>query len=669
MYENLPRILIVDDLFGRCLPNGMNEDRDNLCASFLLQDVTNEWQGKRATPRQKIKSPIAEAVFIRGQTPVCASNGEVVANDLEGTLRFIRDGWYGSGLRQKRWSLVLLDLCFYTGKVTGKLHSSVSGLSGVNAELGMPEGNADDIVPSQFFGIKLLKAIHIAFPDLPVVILSSQERDKVSQQYSASGAMAFLCRTSPNGEELLRTYLDRHGLMPEPYGAIVGCSLPLLKALRAARRTAYNDQRENILIRGERGVGKDEFARFIHRAHPMRASMSLIAVNSAVLTSELFQSELFGIEKGRATGVSRHDGAAFRANGGDLFFDEIKDMIPRAQAGILRFLEDGGFTPTGSEKLIESDVRVISATNADLEALAASGHFRDDLLDRLKRGGSLVLPPLRERKDDIPLLAQAFVRQAEATKKSEGFHRQFSEEALLCLANDDWPGNIRVLRDVLQKVVKDNDVEHIYPAQIEKAKKDLGIDQSPIIQVSIPALPPTPVPEVVPHIVATVRTTVVSRAPLPLVIPAPPASSVVDATIEQGGQAHFPKQPESLAELIATINSFKFDLSNPDVLYNQLGTIDEAAAKLVVGYILASLLITKDHTSGEPEITRAMQFVRGTKKLKTSTAYDMIKRLMKRNAGVLESALNEPLLKKALEQAKTNRPTNPRKRKDSNSDD
>jgi DNA-binding NtrC family response regulator len=664
MSVDLPRVLIIDDLFGRHLPNGTNEDRDNLCASFMLRDATGEiLPGRKTVSRQKIKSPIAEAVFIRGQTPDCPGNGDEVRNDLEGTLQVVNQLWAGSERGFKRLSLLLLDLCFYTGVVTGKISSAVGGSGCNKAEPGMPEGRAEDIAPKEFFGLKLLKAIHSLHPDLPIVILSSQDRDKVSQEYSAHGALGFLPRTAPDGDEQLRTFLDRHGLLPEPHGLIVGRSLPLMKALRAVRRTAYNDSRDNILIRGERGVGKEEFARYIHRVHPTRARKDIISVNSAVLTTGLYSSELFGIEKRKATGVDKHEGAAVRAHQGDLFFDEVKDMIPEAQAALLRFLEEGTFTPTGAKEEREVDVRVISATNADLDLYAATSRFREDLLDRLRRGGTIFLPPLRDRKEDIPLLAFSFLRKAEESLSSSSvvgklkpLTRQFSDEALSLLMADEWPGNIRVLRDVITKVVKDNDVEFVFPAQIEKARQDLGLDRS---VVTVPATTERAAPE---------------HANTPsFTIEEPKRSTNSAASDRVAGDdpkvmaTVSMKQPETLAELIAAMRDFEFDLSDPDLLYNQLDKLDEAAAKLVVGYLLASLRMHKDHATGEPEITKAMQFLTGNRKLSTSAAYDAIKRLMKRNSNVLEAAMHEPLLKKAYDQAEANRPTN--RKKMSNSTD
>ncbi len=654
MSESLPRILIVDDLFGRVAPDGINKDRENLCGSFLLKDVTNP---KLHASRQKIRKPIADVIFCRGQKPAPAKPNDFVENDLPGTMDFIRQGWIGSGPKFKRWSLVLLDLCFYTGKVTGELSSAVAGETGKRAEPGMPEGRAEDIVPSKFFGLDLLRAIHAEFPDLPVVILSSQERGKVSQEFSAHGAKAFLPRSNDaDGYELLQTYLDRHGLMEDPHGLIVGRSLPLLKALRAARLTAYTKERENILIRGERGVGKEEFARFIHRTHPSRAKKELVPINSAVLTSELFQSELFGIEKRKATGVDAHKGAAFRANGGDLFFDEIKDMIPQAQAGVLRFLEDGGYTPTGSKKLIESDVRVISATNADLESLAASGHFRDDLLDRLRGGASIVLPPLRERKEDIPLLARAFLIQTQAKVESGEVTllRQFSNEAMACLIADDWPGNVRVLRDVINRVVRDNDVEYIYPAQIEKAKEDLGIAQSPAVSVVVPsAISQQHDGEIAVRLPVSDR--LASNDDL-AISPKTPLTPDGNITLPNS------KEVTSLEDLVSIIRDFDFDLADRDGLRGKLDELDETAAGLVAKYLLAGLQITKDPVNGDLGITKAIQFVTG-KKIATSSAADTIKRLLKRHPMARAVALEDPILKQAFDQAEKLRPTKSAKKK------
>ena len=516
---------------------------------------------------------------------------------------------------------------------------AVAGPTARQAQTGMPEGRPQDVLESEFFGLTLLKAIHSEFPDLPVVILSSQTREKVSQFYSEYGALAFLPRTNGgNGDTLLSHYLDRHGLMPDPHGLIIGNSFPLLKALRAARRTAYREDRDNILIRGERGVGKEEFAQFIHRAHPSRSKEKLVSVNSAVLTSDLFQSELFGIDKNFATGVDQRDGAALIANNGDLFLDEIKDMIPQAQAGVLRFLEAGNFTPMGSKASVSSNVRVISATNADLETLAATGRFREDLLDRLRRGGKIVLPPLRQRKEDIPLLARAFVRQLEARQSSAArgasvANRVFSDEAMEWLIDENWPGNVRQLRDVIQKVVLDNDVEFIFPSQLEKACESLGVarqrkssvegdfQNAPLPYSKLPASPPSAVESKIP-------------------------SSVDDSAA-----------PKSLDELISAINQFKFDNTQPETLRGKLDPLEEATAMLVIRFLESSLAINKDKVNDEVVPTAAARFLTAKTISGTAGAYDLIKRIIKRNKNVREEALKNPVLKLVFQKAEAGRAT------------
>ena len=636
---------MIDDLFGRQLGNGVNKDRDNLCASFLLKDVTDQ----EKPSRQKIRKPIAEAVFCRGQQPACAGVGDTVENDFRGTLEVIRSGW--NEKNTDRWSLLLLDLCFYTGRVTGTLSPAVAGTDGKVAQPGMPEGRAEDIVESQFFGLTLLREIQTEFPDLPVVILSSQNRDKVSQQYSEFGALAFLPRSGEgSGDAILKQYISRHGLMPDPHGLIVGQSLPLLKALRSARRTAYVQKRENILIRGERGVGKEEFSKFIHRVHPTRAKQSLVSVNSAVLTSELFQSELFGILKGAASMVAGSSGLIRSADKGDLFFDEVKDMVPQAQAGLLRFLEAGEIRTVGSASTTSVDVRVISATNADLETLAAGGSFREDLLDRLRRGGKIVLPPLRQRKEDIPLLAKAFLNQAETARREAANDlgvpkRSFTDEAIAWLQHKDWPGNVRQLHAVIFKAVGDSDVEFIFPQQLEKACLSLGIGvpDSSTATISRSQSPSSP------------QRYVVQKDEIQ------PQANKLQDILENEVQAEFPhtdhSPPRSPDQLVDLIRDFEFDISNSELLKGKYEAIDEASSMLIVKLLEAALIITKDKVKDEFVPTAAAKFLTTQKISGTSKAYDLIKRLIKRNKKVQEKALENPILRSVFEKAEANRPT------------
>jgi hypothetical protein len=180
----LPRILIIDDLYGRVVSSGANHDREQLCGRFLLRDVTRDPSGKES--RAMVRKPVAEAVFFRGQKPECATVGDHVENDLDGCLRKAREGWNGLPATGKApWSLVLLDLCFYTGPVTEESNRE---------DRGMPEGRPDDGNSSRYFGLTILQALRREFPDLPVVMFSSKPRGDVSYLIDREGARAFLPR-------------------------------------------------------------------------------------------------------------------------------------------------------------------------------------------------------------------------------------------------------------------------------------------------------------------------------------------------------------------------------------------------------------------------------------------------------------------------------------------
>jgi len=445
--------LIIDDLFGRTHGDRRNEERANLCGQYLLLDVTGD-ERERGEP-QKIVEPTAEAVFYRGQRPLASVEGDTVENDLSGVLEVVRRGWSEVPPGQPRWAMVLLDLCFYTGLVTKASHRSAAG---------MPEGRDGDDDPERYFGLRILGALREEFPDLPVVILSSKSRSEVSRDIAYLGALAFLPRDQENSPDLLRDYLWTHGLLHDEAGVQVGTSTGFLLALRSARRAVST--RRNVLLRGERGTGKELLARYIHRETANGGDSPFIVVNSAVLTPELFASELFGIERGVATGVEQRLGLIQAAAGGDLFLDEISDMAAQVQAGILRTIEDRQFTPIGARMPRLVNVRFLTASNADLGALVSEGAFRHDLLDRLLEGGSVLLPPLRERKEDIPLLAEKFLREAEAGHP-RAMRRTIDPEALDELLRYDWPGNIRELRSCLFGAVTNYpDVEHLVPVHL-----------------------------------------------------------------------------------------------------------------------------------------------------------------------------------------------------------
>jgi DNA-binding NtrC family response regulator len=281
---------------------------------------------------------------------------------------------------------------------------------------------------------------------------------------SPRGALAFLPRGDVGSRDLLKQYLWRHGLITDETERIVGTSVPLLAALRAARLARTNER--HVLLRGERGTGKELFARYVHSAE-RPDSRPFVVVDSGTLTPELFASELFGHVRGAFTGAERDRvGRIAEANGGDLFLDEIGNMPAGVQRGLLRVIERRELTRVGSTTPQQVDVRMISATNRDIERAAhQDGEFIPDLLDRLKEGGTVSLPPLRDRREDIPALVALFVRDAEA--QFGAMKRLIEHEAIALLQAYDWPGNIRELRNVVFDAVnRHRDIEHLDAAHI-----------------------------------------------------------------------------------------------------------------------------------------------------------------------------------------------------------
>lgn len=588
----LPRVLIIDDLFGRTHSGRRNEERANLCGQYLLEDVTSDERCKGGT--LKIKQPVAQATFFRGQNPVCSTVGDTVENDLEATLAVIRDGWSEPRSENPCWSMVLLDLCFYTGPVTKQSDRRASG---------MPEGREVDNHPKHYFGLEILEAIHNEFPDLPVVIMSSMPRKSVSREFSSKGALGFLPREDAHSADLLKDMLWRHGLIQDDTGEIVGCSRSLLLALRSARRAA--SARRNVLIRGERGVGKELLARYIGRHGSKTASAPFLVVNSAVLSPTLFASELFGIERRVATGVEGREGLIPSASGGDLFFDEIRDMSLEAQAGILRVLEDRRVTPVGAKKSVPVDVRFLSATNVDVEELAAAGHFRPDLLDRLREGGTVHIPPLRERREDIPLLVEKLVREAES-KNSVAIRRDIDPKALEKLRAHDWPGNVRELRSCIFEAVNNNpDVEHLVTAHIRWAgpRSMVGTSQ--------------------------------------LVAAATQPSQSVDALLQY--LVNLPADKWGATELAGKLPEVR-------AAYGQL------LARMVKAAIIATRRPTLDDPEGKVLIHPAMKLLTGDRTLTASKAADLLKRLLKEEANTQHTSLDDPILREAHEIAHRLRP-------------
>jgi two-component system nitrogen regulation response regulator NtrX len=229
---------------------------------------------------------------------------------------------------------------------------------------------------------------------------------------------------------------------------IVGDSIPL-KALRQ-QIGLMAPTNGRVLIYGESGTGKELVAHAIH-AHSPRKDGMFVEVNCAAIPEDLIGSELFGHRKGSfPAATSDKDGKFQKANGGTLFLDEVGDMSLKTQSKVLRTLDEQRFTPVGGDETITVDVRVIAATNKDLEEEISKGNFREDLFYRLNVIPFYV-PPLRERKEDIPMLARYFLREFSATYGRRP--REITDDAIDALMRYSWPGNVRELRNVMERIV------------------------------------------------------------------------------------------------------------------------------------------------------------------------------------------------------------------------
>ena len=248
--------------------------------------------------------------------------------------------------------------------------------------------------------------------------------------------------------ELENEYLHEEVRELQTFGNVIGKSLSLQHILKQIEMVAPTDA--NVLITGESGTGKELIVHEIHKRSP-RAARPLIRVNCASIPRELYESEFFGHVKGAFTGAVKDRVGRFAlANGGTLFLDEVGEIPLDLQSKLLRVLQEGTFERVGDEKTIQSDVRVIGATNRHLKNEVETGKFREDLFYRLNVF-PIVMPPLRERKEDIPALAAHFLKLAQEKFNRTGI--KLSKANLIMLQNYAWPGNVRELQNVIERAV------------------------------------------------------------------------------------------------------------------------------------------------------------------------------------------------------------------------
>ncbi|MCY2235202.1 two-component system response regulator GlrR [Klebsiella pneumoniae] len=325
-----------------------------------------------------------------------------------------------------------------------------------------------DLRMDEMDGLQLFSEIQKGHPGMPVIILTAHGSIPDAVAATQQGVFSFL--TKPVDKDALYKAIDealeqRSPATDEAWRqAIVTRSPLMLRLLEQAGMVAQSDV--SVLINGQSGTGKEIVAQAIHNASP-RHDKPFVAINCGALPEQLLESELFGHTRGAFTGaVSNREGLFQAAEGGTLFLDEIGDMPVALQVKLLRVLQERKVRPLGSNRDIEINVRIISATHRDLPKAMARGEFREDLFYRLNVV-NLKIPPLSERTEDIPLLANHLLRQS--ADRHKPFVRAFSSDAMKRLMAAKWPGNVRQLVNVIEQCVALTSSPVIGDALVEQA--------------------------------------------------------------------------------------------------------------------------------------------------------------------------------------------------------
>lgn len=357
--------------------------------------------------------------------------------------------WIVDDDRSIRW---VLEKALDKAGITTRSFSSAGPLL-QELDSRLPCAIVTDIRMPGLDGLALLKRIQGEFPGLPVIVMTAHSDLESAVSAFHGGAFEYLPKPFDIDEAVDRVrraleqaktlHLEREPLQAqEATPEIIGAAPAMQEVFRAIARLARSHI--TVLINGESGTGKELVAKALHR-HSPRQGQPFIALNMAAIPRDLLESELFGHERGAFTGAqARRAGRFEQADGGTLFLDEIGDMPAELQTRLLRVLADGEFFPIGAHSPSRVDVRIIAATHQNLDALVAEGRFREDLYHRLNVI-KIHLPPLRERRADIPLLLRHFLKEASDEIRAET--KILKPEVEAFLAQLDWPGNVRQLEN------------------------------------------------------------------------------------------------------------------------------------------------------------------------------------------------------------------------------
>lgn len=348
-----------------------------------------------------------------------------------------------------------------------------------------------DIILPDMDGLRVLEKLKQTLPEQIVIMITATKTVKTAVEAMKLGAYDYV--TKPFDVDELRLIINRalstRALREENqrlwmevdrnfgFENIVGKSKEMKEIFKVVRQVA--DTRSTVLIMGESGTGKELIARAIHY-HSPRKNHPFVTINCAAIPETLIESELFGHEKGAFTNAIEKKLGRFEvAHQGTLFLDEIGELSMMTQAKILRFLEEREFNRVGGSKTIKVDVRLITATNKDLPQFVKKGQFREDLYYRINVV-PILLPPLRERKEDIPLLIDHFIKKFNEENRKDV--KGVSQEAMELLINYEWPGNVRELENLIERIIALTPNEYIkaneLPLPVVNQSKMNGLKES-----------------------------------------------------------------------------------------------------------------------------------------------------------------------------------------------
>ncbi len=377
-----------------------------------------------------------------------------------------------------------------------QVKQAASGKEGLEL---IEEGGIDlvitDLRMDGISGQEVVRQVTTKFPGIPIIVLTGHGSIDDATEAIKAGAFDFLTKPldldhlnivvknalrgkelAQQNKELKEKLLNQNNSME-----MIGKSSELNKVKIMISKAAPT--KANVLITGESGVGKELVANAIHKQSP-RADKPFIIVHCAALSESLLESELFGFEKGAFTGAeAQHKGRFELANGGTIFLDEIGEINPSTQVKLLRVLQEKKFERVGGEQTISVDVRVVAATNRNLEEEVKAGKFREDLYYRLNVV-RIEMPPLRERKDDLPLLMHAFLR--EFNIENEKNIKGFDNRAKASLIKYNWPGNIRELKNCIESAVVMCTGEEIKLEDLPSSIRANSEEKSIMIPLGIP---------------------------------------------------------------------------------------------------------------------------------------------------------------------------------------